>query len=123
MEQKIKDFIEKWDYWIEENHYPTILKDFKQDLTNLLDNWISVEDELPICTELGVWDGLRSEKVTVIDECENVHSAYLYSGKMDGSEFNNWYDINDDEFDYKITHFQIPQPPKQPAKKRGGCNP
>ncbi len=99
-----------------------IFGELAQDIEDLLQaDWISVEDELPICTKSGVWDGLRSGKITVIDECENVYSAYLYSGKMDGLEFNDWYDINDDEFDYKITHWQYCKP--LITKKRGGCNP
>ncbi len=52
-EQKIKEFVDKImrldveKIGYSEGYKETIREEYTKDLTNLLDNWISVEDELP----------------------------------------------------------------------------
>lgn len=57
--------------------------------------WISVKDELPHCYRLGFWDGKKSDFVAGKDANGKLHIACLYSGFMDGHEFNDFYDQND----------------------------
>ena len=76
------------------------------------DKWISVE-KLPNCFESGDWDGLRSEEIQVLLKNGRITTAYLYSGKMDGSEFNDWYDVFFEWGLDTVTHWQpLPKPPK-----------
>ena len=42
-----KEFLKNWIYWVQKDGYPKLDKDFVKDLDQLLDNWISVNDELP----------------------------------------------------------------------------
>lgn len=53
--------------------------------------WIPVEEELPVCCESGNWDGLRSDYVLIKHSDGECRKAILYSGIMDGSEYNDWY--------------------------------
>ena len=57
--------------------------------------WIPVEEELPICYESGDWDGRRSDFVLVKTLDGGWYKAKLYSGTIDGSEFNDWVNEND----------------------------
>jgi hypothetical protein len=61
------------------------------------DNWISVEERLPHCLESGNWDGRRSDFVIVEDVDGLPHIGRLYSGHIDGTDFNDWYDNKDCE--------------------------
>lgn len=68
-------------------------------------HWIPIKERLPRCFESGSWDGLRSEWCLVKNKEGDWFKARLYSGVMDGSEFNDWYD--DDYFQLNnITHFR-----------------
>lgn len=67
--------------------------------------WIPVEEEMPICIEDGVWDGLRSEYVLVKDIHDAWHKGILYSGILDGHKFNDWYDDRDFEL-INITYWR-----------------
>ncbi|PCI96642.1 MAG: hypothetical protein COB15_09650 [Flavobacteriales bacterium] len=58
--------------------------------------WKRITDDLPITFEDGDWDGLRSESVVVRTTDNEKLTARLYSGTLDGSKFNNWYDSNSD---------------------------
>jgi len=62
-------------------------------------DWISIEKELPYCWERGEWDGKRSDYVLVKSKDETIHFAILYSGTLDGNEFNDFYDRNDFEIE------------------------
>jgi len=59
--------------------------------------WKNVEDSYPICTQTGMWDGKRSEFVLVEDESGARNIGRVYSGALDGSEFNDFYDNRDFE--------------------------
>ncbi len=61
--------------------------------------WISVEDRLPICWKTGDFDGKKSGPILAMDRAECYHVAFLYSGFMDGAEFNQFYDDRDFEID------------------------
>lgn len=66
--------------------YEKGLKDAKE--------WRYTQEEMPICFEKGEWDGERSDYVIAEDDGGKFHIAILYSGFMDGSDFNNWYDAD-----------------------------
>lgn len=69
--------------------------------------WIPVEDELPTCLESGNWDGLRSYFCLVKFQDESIDIARMYKGKMDGFEFQDWYDKIDFDFGSSIiTHWR-----------------
>jgi hypothetical protein len=57
--------------------------------------WIPVEEELPILTEYGEWDGHRSDFVIAKNKYGEWHKARIYAGFMDGFEFCNWCDERD----------------------------
>jgi hypothetical protein len=76
--------------------------------------WISVEDRLPIATETGNWDGKRTGLVLIYTLSGKYATARMYTGVLDGEEFIDWYTANDDYILNVITHWQpLPQPPKQ----------
>jgi hypothetical protein len=60
-------------------------------------DWIDIKKRKPIATERGEWDGLKSSPFLVMDNTDNYHIVIMYEGKMDGSEFCNFYDKNDFE--------------------------
>lgn len=61
--------------------------------------WVIAEDENPICYESGDWDGKRSDFVLTEDSEGNYRVARMYEGFMDGSDFANWYDNDDNDLD------------------------
>lgn len=80
--------------------------EWQKNLSGSCEGWISVDDRLPICTDKGDWDGLKSEKVFVRNKSGNYFESVLYSGIIDGNKFNDFYDsygfeIND------VTHWMI----------------
>ncbi len=85
---------------------PIYEKKFKEDTKNLLDNWISVEDELPKETDTGGYVLIYSDKIRVAF-FEPIYSQFIVDaiGVLEN-----------------VTHWQEIQPPKQSTKKRGGCN-
>lgn len=68
--------------------------------------WISVDDELPLAYKSGEWDGLKSDEVMVKTKQGKHYIAVLYSGIMDGSQFNEFYESNCDFELNEITHWQ-----------------
>jgi hypothetical protein len=75
-------------------------------------NWISVEDRYPIALETGDWDGKRSDFVLTCSSSGVYHIARLYSGFLDGSDFNDWVNHTDDYILSRITHWQyLPELP------------
>lgn len=58
-------------------------------------NLTPIEIETPLVYESGAWDGKRSDLVLVKLRDNSYEIARLYSGFMDGSSFNDWYDAND----------------------------
>lgn len=71
--------------------------------------WTEIEEGLPICYESGSWDGKRSDNVLVELEDGTYDVGVLYSGYMDGSEFNDWYSKNDYEINV-VSWKKIKQP-------------
>lgn len=71
--------------------------------------WIYTKERNPICTEKGNWDGLRSDKVIVQDSKGETFIAVLYSGFIDGSDFNDWYDVDDFEISDIVRWTSIPE--------------
>ena len=67
--------------------------------------WIPVEEELPLAYISGNWDGLKSDFVIVKFKNGDWTKAVLYSGTMDGSEFNDWYCEQDYQIS-NITHWR-----------------
>lgn len=59
-------------------------------------NLTPVEIDTPIAYESSeMWDGKRSNLVLAKSCLDEYHVARLYSGFMDGHEFNDWCDKND----------------------------
>lgn len=56
-------------------------------------------EEYPATYETGAWDGKRSDVLILLLEDGKYVTGRLYSGFMDGSEFNNWYDATDSEME------------------------
>jgi hypothetical protein len=85
--------------WFGENHpirkgkfwWREVLREYQSEQ----DNWISVEERLPHCLELGNWDGRRSDFVIVEGVDGLPHIGRLYSVHIDGTDFNDWYDNKD----------------------------
>jgi len=57
--------------------------------------WIQTKDKNPITYKSGHWDGLMSDEVIAEDKDGKKWIAVLYSGFLDGTEFNDWYNNND----------------------------
>ena len=97
-------------------------KRFKESLTPepkepIMSRWISVEDRFPNAHETSVWwDGRKSDSV-IVELVNGKHEvAHLYSGFMDGSEFNDWYDNGGFELDDKVVKWM----PLAPEQEEGG---
>ena len=67
--------------------------------------WIPIEDELPMAYEVGEWDGLRSDFVLVKNQFGDWNKGQLYSGTLDGHQFNDWCD-EDGYYFSNITHWR-----------------
>lgn len=55
----------------------------------------SIKKELPCVYETGSWDGKRSDLVVLKLDNDEYAIGRLYSGFIDGSEFNDWYNSDD----------------------------
>jgi len=88
-----------------------VFEKIAQEIINL-DNWISVEDELPkhLTKVLGYNDlGEKFGHIDIVCYDERDKSFSPFYDEL--CELEN------------VTHWQEIQPPKQSTKKRGGCNP
>jgi hypothetical protein len=58
-------------------------------------DWIESTEQLPICFELGHWDGKQSD--LVIGETNNGKQfiGRCYEGVMDGVNFFDWYQVDE----------------------------
>lgn len=71
--------------------------------------WKYTPPNTPHAYETGNWDGKRSDEVVAEDDNGKKYVARIYSGHMDGSEFLEWVDSNDDCINAKITRwFDLP---------------
>ena len=64
--------------------------------------WKYTQNETPIATESGDWDGNRSELVVAEDNFGFKYLARIYEGFMDGENFLNWVDDDDIMIDSEI---------------------
>lgn len=69
---------------------------------------IPITERKPHCFESGNWDGLRSEYVVVWDSNGDSAIARLYSGFIDGSEFNEFYSNSDFELQNIVSWMPLP---------------
>ena len=83
----------------------------------IMSQWISVEDRLPNAYETGDWDGKKSDSVVVELANGKYEVAHLYSGFMDGSEFNDWYANDGFTLDGEVVQW-MPLPPA-PEQEEG----
>lgn len=56
-----------------------------------------LKEKKPLATYSGAWDGLRSDKLLVMDKNGGYHVVRMYEGFLDGSEFCEFYDGVDTE--------------------------
>lgn len=70
-------------------------------------NWKKIEDHRPACTELGEWDGARSEWCLCKLKDGTYSVGRMYAGYMDGSEFAEWYDKSDYELSDVVEYVLI----------------
>jgi len=59
-------------------------------------SWNYTKDKLPHAYITGGFDGKKSDEILVQDKDGSNYVAVLYSGFMDGFEFNDWYTSNDE---------------------------
>jgi hypothetical protein len=71
--------------------------------------WKYTEKQLPITYKTGDWDGKKSDEVIAEDADGKKYIAVLYSGFMDGSEFNDWYTNDDWCLSRIVRWFSIPE--------------
>jgi len=64
--------------------------------------WIYTKERKPTAYRTGHWDGKNSDQVVAQDESGTLHLAHFCEGFMDGSAFEDWYDIGDYQIDNKI---------------------
>lgn len=57
--------------------------------------WNNLNETQPMATESGNWDGLKSEPLLVADKNGIFHVAVMYKGFLDGSDFQDFYSLND----------------------------
>ena len=60
--------------------------------------------------QTGDWDGERTDFHWVMDDQGHYHCARLYHGRLDGSEFADWWSTNDYEVP-NVTHYKTITPP------------
>lgn len=56
--------------------------------------WKNINEAKPRCTEVGDWDGKRSERVLFYDDNGMYFVGDCYEGFMDSSYFFDTYDEN-----------------------------
>lgn len=57
--------------------------------------WKYTKEQMPLCYEIGEWDGKRSDEIVAEDDIGRKHIVRVYEGVMDGSKFQDWIDIDD----------------------------
>ena len=57
--------------------------------------WIEVNDALPLCVSTGDWDGKQSEIILAETITGKKFLAQGYEGFMDGSDFYDWYQVDE----------------------------
>lgn len=57
--------------------------------------WHKLKDKKPLTYKSGGWEGLKSDKILVCTMSGKFHVAEMYEGILDGSEFCDFYDMND----------------------------
>jgi hypothetical protein len=57
--------------------------------------WYDIKYRKPLATEIGDWDGKKSDKILVCTLSRRYYIAVMYHTIMDGSEDFDFYDDND----------------------------
>lgn len=70
--------------------------------------WKYVDKELPNAYKTGMWDGKKSDEVLAEDKNGKKYIAVLYSGFLDGDDFNDWYNNNDYDIQDVVRWCEIP---------------
>ena len=72
-------------------------------------SWNYIKDKLPHTYITGDFDGKKSDEVLAEDINGKRYIAVVYSGFIDGSEFNDWYNNNDYDINTEILRWmEIP---------------
>ena len=69
--------------------------------------WISVEDRLPLANESGSWDGKRSDVYLGKYKDDTYCLFRIYEGFLDGSDFIEYYDENDNSINAPVYYKSI----------------
>ena len=69
--------------------------------------WISVEDRLPLANESGAWDGKRSDIYLGKYKDDTYCLFRIYEGFLDGSDFIEYYDENDNSINAPVYYKSI----------------
>lgn len=69
--------------------------------------WKSTEFSNPLAWETGNWDGKKSDEVLCEDKKGIRYLATYYEGRLDGSDFKDWYDQNDNEISDVVKYMEI----------------
>ena len=55
-------------------------------------DWKNTKNELPLAYRTGDWDGKNSDEVIAEDNLGKKYLAVYCEGKLDSTEFKDWYD-------------------------------
>lgn len=69
--------------------------------------WRSTEFSKPHAWETGNWDGKKSDIVLCEDSQGKRCLATYYEGRLDGHDFKDWYDQNDNELTGVVKYMEI----------------
>lgn len=69
--------------------------------------WRSTELSKPHAWETGNWDGKKSDIVLCEDKEGSRYLATYYEGFIDGNNFGDWYDQNDNELIGIVKYMEI----------------
>jgi hypothetical protein len=74
-------------------------------------DWISTKERMPLAYKTGIFDGKKSDEVIAEDVNGKRYLATYYEGTLDGTEFKNWYYM-EDNFDIKepiVRFLELPE--------------
>lgn len=79
--------------------------------TKLIMLWNKIsKDNKPMATESGPWDGLRTDRLLVCTRGGNYFVVRMYEGVLDGSEFCDFYDEQNNQIDNVTAWIDIDHP-------------
>ena len=74
--------------------------------------WISVKEQLPLAYQTGDWNGKKSDPFLGLSKVGFVYQCVLYSGIIDGSEYNDFFTVDDFVVDIEFW-MPLPKPPRK----------